>query len=91
MSYRDSAITPQEIADGFGNRKALDAENDIKKAEAEMKKNDSLVDSGELEFDDWQIRQEALREQIKSFRKIILYEQTRFRELMVEREGRKAA
>jgi len=91
MSYRDFAITPQEIADGFGNRKALDAEKSIKKAEEEMKQNDRLIDSGELEFDDWQTRQEVLREKIKSFRLVILSEQARFRELMAEREGRKAA
>lgn len=47
-----SSLTPQDIADGWGNRTALDAENNIKAIEAELIRNDQLLKDGELEYDD---------------------------------------
>lgn len=81
-----SLLTPQDIADGWGNRTALNAENAINAIEAKLFENDQLLETGELEYSEWEARQTALRGQITPFQEIIRHEKARYSKLLRERE-----
>jgi hypothetical protein len=43
------SLTPKDIADGWGNRAALEAEEAIKKIDLQLAENDRLLAAGELD------------------------------------------
>jgi len=91
MIFKDKSVTPTEIAERWGNKTALKAEEEIDRIEKEILANDQAIDAGELEFDNWERKQEELRTQILPLREIIRKETARYRPLkeeIIERERR---
>lgn len=80
------SLTPKDIANGWGNRAALEAEEAIKKIDEEIAKNNILLESGELEFEKWEELQAELRSRIPECQKIIRTEVSRYSEFLKERE-----
>jgi|GEM_PF-6582631 hypothetical protein len=76
----------QMIADGWGNRRALEAEEAIKNIERQLSENDEKLTSGEIEFEDWEKAQEILRGQIPGLHRIIRAEKLRYDTLLAERK-----
>lgn len=81
-----SSLTSKDIADGWGNRAALEAEAAIQKIDEQLVENDRLLAAGELGYDSWESRQAALRAQFAPQQEIIRYEKARYSELLRERE-----
>lgn len=81
-----SSLTPKDIADGWGNRRALEAEEKIKKIEERLSENDRLLEAGELEYEDWEARQPELRGRIPALHEIICQEKARYNDLLAERK-----
>ncbi|HBR80448.1 MAG: hypothetical protein UX09_C0055G0008 [Candidatus Uhrbacteria bacterium GW2011_GWE2_45_35] len=83
---KEVVVTPgQMIADGWGNRRALEAEKALKAIDEELAANDSRLESGEMEFEVWEAAQAALREKIPAQQQIIREEKARYQELLAER------
>lgn len=81
-----SSLIPKDIADGWGNRAALEAEEAIHRIDEQLAENDRLLAGGELEYDEWEVRQAALREQFTPQQETIRHEKARYSGLLRERE-----
>lgn len=87
MKFKSERTPGELIADGWGDRLALKAEEEIKKVEAELAANDVRFDSGEMDYDDWKRVQDELREKISAQHKIVRGQKAKFDKLLAERRA----